>query len=431
MEEDIISSYLTYTSNSETPAFFSRWCVMSAIGALLGRRYYFDHGHFQVMPNMYCMLIGSPGTRKSTAIKTVKKFITSDTVGYHSIAADKTSKEKFLVDLSGEVDDSSERVNGYGYKSKGMKSVEQLLNDNIFGEDDVSSRPDAEMFIMADEINDFIGTNNYEFLSLLGNLWDYSGIFSNRIKSGKSIRINNPTVSILGGNTSVGFSIAFPSEIFGQGFFSRLILVYGEPNGRRIAFPEKPSEDVFQGINVRLAQIRTGMGGAASLTSEARKLLAHVYDRGWKLDDARFASYANRRFTHLLKLCLIKSASRLSMTITEEDVIYANTILSYTEYFMPKALGEFGRARNSELTHKILEFITDNFPVRFKQILKAVSGDFEKPDEVGAVLRVLLETDKIVRSDDCFLPIKRILQESDLEGIDYSLLTAEEREMKK
>ena len=55
------------------------------------------------------MLVGASGTRKSTAIKLFKKLIQQ--AGYDTIAADKTTKEKFILDLSGEQDDDAKSVN--------------------------------------------------------------------------------------------------------------------------------------------------------------------------------------------------------------------------------------------------------------------------------------------------------------------------------
>ena len=150
---DFISQYLTYAGETEVPAFFSRWAALSGIGAYLGRQYYFQHGHFNIYPNQYCMLIGSPGTRKSTAIKLMRKLLQD--AGYSTIAADKTTKEKFMLDLAG----ADEPV-----------STEDILETNLFG--DLANEQDAEMFVMADEFNDFFGNGNIEFISLLGTLWD-------------------------------------------------------------------------------------------------------------------------------------------------------------------------------------------------------------------------------------------------------------------
>lgn len=411
-DADFLSAYLSYTSNTEVPAFFNRWSAITGIGALLGRQYHLHHGHFTINPNIYCMLIGSAGTRKSTAIKLMKKMLL--TVDYTTIAASKTTKEKFLLDLAGE-------------ELGGLLTSEQILNQNIFG---ANEGKDAECFIMADEFNTFFGNGNIEFISLLGELWDFEGAFENRIKNGTSVSIHNPTISILGGNTPTGFSLAFPTEVIGQGFFSRLILVYGEPNGRKIAFPKLPDESDTRVITTLLRNIKHAKQGIAKLSGTAEMLLEKIYAQSTFVDDARFDSYSNRRFQHLLKLCLITSASRYAESIGERDVIYANTILTYTESLMPKALGEFGRAKNADVAHKVLGIIErTTVPVTLKMLWREVSQDLENMTKLGEIISNLREADKIqwVDTHRGFLPKRRVRDETSNDMVDYSLLTNEER----
>lgn len=418
-QPDFLTEYLAYTANTEIPAFFNRWSAIAGIGAMLGRQYFLPHSHKIIYPNMYVMLIGTSGTRKSTAIKLMKKFMIG--AGYINIAASKTTKEKFLLDLSGETDDPNSRY----------KSTEDFLDQHLSG----SGADVRECFIMADEFNDFFGNGNIEFISLLGNLWDYEGIFTNRIKNGKSVTISNPTISILGGNTPTGFSLAFPTDVLGQGFFSRILLIYGEPNGRRIAFPETPSGERTVEIGVFLGEIKVRVFGESSLSSTAKNLLGKIYHSAAGVDDVRFDSYSTRRLEHLLKLCLVVSASRLSKSIEEYDVVYANTILSHTEQLMPKALGEFGRAKNADVSHRVLEIIAKSLvPVTNKMLWREVRTDLEKIEQLAAITGNLMAADKIqfVPSHKGFLPKYKPRIERELDDtVDWSLLTDEEKGIRK
>jgi hypothetical protein len=412
--EDLFSVYLKYTAQGEPPATFNRWSLIVAIGAYLGRQYYFEHGHSIIHPNIYAMLIGVSGTRKSTAIKLMKKLIQA--AGYNTIAADRTTKEKFLLDLAGEGDVPG--ANGH-----------DILEDNLFGEGTLEE--DKEIFIMADEFNDFFGNGNIEFISLLGSLWDFDGKYKNRIKTGKSVVIHNPTISILGGNTPTQFNAAFPPEVLGQGFFSRTLLIYGEPNGKRITFPPKPEQSATERITDYFRSIKIIVSQSSSLSNDAKKLLDLIYRSNKSIDDVRFDSYSNRRLNHLIKLCLITSASRLSVKISERDVIYANTILTHAEQFMPKALGQFGKAKNSDVTHKVLEVISNSDkPVKMADLWSHVSNDLEKLIQLQEILTNLGAAGKIQAvKDHGFLPRKKVLEATD-DTVDFSLLTDEERGMR-
>jgi hypothetical protein len=414
VSNSFITQYLAYTANTEPPIFFHRWAAIVGLGSFLGRQYFFQHGHFNLHPNVYSMLIGDAGTRKGTAIKMMKMLLSE--AGFKKFAAERTSKEKFLLDLAGETE-------------SGLLSPEDLLDQNIFG--DGSSRPDCEIFIAIDEFNDFIGNGNIEFISMLGNMWDYNGVYENRIKTGKSVQINNPTISILGGNTPTGFSLAFPQDILGQGFFSRLLLVYADRSDRRITFPKRPDPVETSKLVHTLTQIKSKVYGPAQLTPGAEHMLDQIYQAGFHSEDPRFISYFNRKFTHLLKLCLIISASYCSTTITEEVVLEAHTLLTYTEQLMPKALGEFGKAKNSDITHKIVQAF-NNSPgqiLTIKDLWKYVDKDLEKISDLVVLMQNLIQADKVqqVPGGKGFLPKRRVVDTAATKFFNPMYLTDEER----
>ena len=410
-ESDLISAYLRYASeSSEVPAIFHRWAIICGIGAMLGRRYYFRHGHSTILPNFYCMLMGSPGTRKSSAINISKRLLRE--AGYDKFSAEKTTKEKFLMDMAGE----------------SSPGADDFLEQEIFGE---SLGEDAEVYIAADEFNDFFGNNGIDFVALLGTLWDWSGKYENKIKNGQSVFINNPTISILGGNTPTGFALAFPAEVFGQGFFSRILLIHGDPSGRRIAFPDPPSDAVRAELVLQLQKIRAAVQGEAKLHPDAKVFLSHIYEKiTHPVDDVRFATYSTRRFTHLLKLCLITSAARCSTTIELQDAVAAHTYLSYAESRMPQALGEFGKSKHSEVSHKIVQLtLSTDSVLSFQEIWKHVQSDLEKVSDLATVLQNLVTADKLqaVPGGAGYVAKRRIAQDFSSECFNVGLLTAEER----
>ena len=430
-----IEKYLDYCADTEVPTFFHRWAAISCIGAALGRNFYFSHGHFTVYPNLYVMLMGTPGTRKSTAIKLVRKLLQES--GYEYVAADRTTKEKFLADLAGMDDtsfDGSQSGSGAHKYQKSEDSIDTLSTLLDLDEEDVTLRPPAECYITADEFNDFMGTGNLEFASMLGSFWDYEGVYTSRVKNSKSIAINNPTISILGGNTPTGFSMAFPPEVIGQGFLSRVLLVHGEPNGRKIAFPEQPSKELRAELVTYLQRIRLTLAGEAEVGKEAKDLLIQIYNTWPALDDYRFAHYHNRRFNQLLKLCLISAASHLRQEITCDDVIYANTILAQTEHMMPKALGEFGNSKNSALSHKVIETLelhvaAEGKAMKLPEIFEKVSTDVSSNKELQEVVAALLAAKKIMwdKGSKGYIPVRKVIQHKDEALVDWSILTAEER----
>ena len=407
-EKDFFELFLNYTRGTEVPAFFYRWAAIGALGAWLGRDIHIKFGTQEVYPNLYVLLLGEPGTKKSTAIKTARNLLKK--AGFNKFSAEKTSKEKFLMDLGG-LDDLTEGESDF-------------LDTNIFDDDEV-----REVFIAADEFNDFFGNNILEFVSLLGVLWDYRGVYENKVKNGQSVKISEPTVSILGGTTATTFSNTFPQEVIGQGFFSRVISIHAKPTGKRITWPYEPTEEETKEIIDYLRRIKTHCAGRLTFSEEAYALVDTIYQTWVEVDDVRFASYSNRRHTHFLKLIAVHTAARCSRVVEKQDVIYANTVLHHAEQYMPQAYGEFGQSRNSILTHKIMQILTSirdgEYPTTH-DLWGKMQADFDRLDGFMTLLQGMAHAGKIHTVNGKVLPKARKVEAQYNGTIDYAYLTNEE-----
>ena len=414
--------YFSYTEKTEPPMVFHRWSLLSCLAASLGRQFYLPFADFRIFPNMYVMLIGDPGTRKSTAIKTGKRILSAS--GYDKFSAERTSKEKFLLDLEGVEDDTGS-----------VKDASQVMR-NLFGDDYIGADP-REVFVVADEFNEFVGSGNLEFLSLLGSLWDWddpNAPFKQRLKTSRSVSIFQPTINILSGNTHAGFAEAFPPQTLGLGFLSRLILVFGESSGKKFAFPEKPPDSLRQQLVDEFTEIKTQVSGEATITSKARDMLQTIYHSFEGLEDARFKHYSTRRYTHLLKLCLLTAAAARRIEIRAEDVLFANTLLTYTEHRMPNAMGEFGKAKNADVAARIISVLADaKGPMDTPALWKQVQSDLDKPEDLNKLLAGLVQGGKIqyvsrnkTGNAQGYLIVRKMLSNKHV-YCDFSLLKENER----
>lgn len=362
---------------------FHRWALTACVGAWLGRQVWIPFGSNRIFPNQYIMFIGDPGSRKTTAIKMATSLLRS--VGYDQFAAQRTSKEKFLLDLSGEPDDHA--VKG------GVADIDSV---SVLSTGTTDAR---EVFIDADEFNNFMGAGNIEFQSILGELWDWDNTevgYKFRLKNSRSLDIFQPTVSILAGNTPSNFALCFPPVSIGQGFMSRLLLIHGESTGRKITFPETPPERLKETLMRRFLEMKKNLHGPMKISPDARHIFDMIYKTWPDLEDQRFKHYSTRRFTHLLKLSLIYAATRVSDTIESEDAILANTVLAHAETLMPKALGELGKSRSSEAANKVMQALyAAKEPMDVSALWKVARMDLEKPADLTQVLANLQYADQI------------------------------------
>lgn len=410
---DFFDLYLQYTSDTEATATFHRWSAIVGIGAYLERNIWIQHGANNLYPNHYVMLLGESGSRKSAAIKGFARILRA--AGYKTFAAEKTSKEKFSADLAAH---------------HGEEDEDDLV---LWGDmDDSAITP---VLIANDEANDFFGINNLDFLSLLGSWWDYSGNYEVKYKTSPSDMIPNPTVSILVGNTPTNFSIAFPPTIIGQGFFSRILLVHGERTRPKITWPTPPTADATEAIVQSLQQIKAVAHGQFNPTPGAMMLADKIYKAPENIIDERFASFYNRRLTHLLKLSLVVAAAKLEKEITEDTLIQANTYLTYIQNLMPKALGEYGSSQDSAIVHKIMSLIQRSpEPVSLKEIAKQVANDVSSMSSLRQILEKLANAGKITGEGMGFIAVEQELltqiTDAEAEFVDFNYLTTEELKVK-
>jgi hypothetical protein len=158
-------------------------------------------------------------------------------------------------------------------------------------------------------------------------------------------------------------------------------------------------------------------------------MLEVIYRTFEGLEDARFKHYSTRRFTHLLKLCLLSAASNVRREVRAEDVLFANTLLSFTEHKMPNAMGEFGKAKNADVAARIMSVLAEaRGPLDVPALWKQVQSDLDKPEDLNKLLAGLMQGGKIqyvargkTHNVQGYLIVRKMLSDKNV-YVDYSLL---------
>lgn len=375
--------------SSESPFLYHRWNLISTVAALLGRQVHLKFGFEDIYPNMYICLMGGAGTRKSSSISISRKVLAA--TGYNKFARERSSKEKFIKDLSVGFD----VINGAITGDDDPLNVE--LDDFVKFED----RDPSEVFVCAGELEDFLGNGDTAFISLLTNMWDNLPHYSHGKMTSADLLIKEPTVNLLGGCTPVTFSTVFPPEVIGQGMLSRLLLIYGGGVRKKITIPAQPNAELLSFFCEHMASIKNQVKGVMLLDDDALKVVDTIYQKGVPVDDVRLESFNNRRLTHLLKLCMVLAALELETTITKDIVIEANTILHYTEQLMPKALGEFGKSSTGDKAAIVLQALQQAVEatgdgLSLQKLFQTVSTHFDSRNkDFAEVIAKLRESGKI------------------------------------
>ena len=406
---DFFQRYFEYVGPTEAPASYHRWTAISIIGTILGRQVWLPFGHGTIYPNQYIMLMGSPGTRKGTAMNIGAKLLKA--AGYSRFCPDRLSKERFLMEIK-----------PYDASDFGIDAdLESLVVD-----------APSEIYAFAEEFTDLVGQGGMEFMTMLTKLWDNMERYEHPKIHGRSIVVEKPTVNIFGGNTTQGFALAVPPEAIGNGFLSRMLFIYSDPTETKITFPAPINKERRTELIDHLKNIRDNFTGELSFTQDAMPILDRIYKNSIEVDDIRFKHYTTRRFVHLLKLCMVLSASELSKEIDAKTVIHANTVLAAAERRMPKALGEFGKGKYNETSSAILDILSRcTKPMSMNELFKKVGRDLSKMTELAEIMKSLMYAEKVqvitIAGKQGYMP--KILEGKDWPSdlLDMSYLTPTER----
>jgi hypothetical protein len=182
--------------------------------------------------------------------------------GYTKFAADKATVQSLWRDLAG--------LDEFG-NPKGTTDLAGIDLDDLLG-----AKEYTPLFICRDEMADFLGDANLEFVRNLGTMWDIDRPYDYRVKGAAPVVIPTPTINLLGGTTPSQYHKMFPPEMEGQGFLSRLIRVAVRETGRRIPDPPKMNPELRAQIVSVMERLQV-LSGEAKLSPEANELRKQQY----------------------------------------------------------------------------------------------------------------------------------------------------------
>jgi len=332
---DFLSAYLKYSAKTEPPQSYHIWTCLSVIGAALQRKVYLRWGFKTLYPNIYVVLIGPSGCRKGTAMNIGKDLLQE--INGILMASESTTREALIRDMKDGITTFTD-------------PTDQMLKFH------------SSVTVFSEELSVFLGQQNIKFLADLTDWFDASDQWTYRTKGSGTDKLVGVCVNILGATAPDWLRSILPQEAFGGGFTSRVIFVVEDGKKQVVADPRIPTEvQQMRPALVHDLEMINSMAGEMTFSEDAMAIYAPWYEQQSKspaIKDPHFAGYCERRAIHALKLSMIVSASRSSeRLITGQDFQRALALLEAVEPKMPRAFLGLGRAKYSEMTAQIFEFM--------------------------------------------------------------------------
>ena len=353
---DFLSAYLKYSAKSEPPQNYHIWTCLSVIGAALQRKVYLRWGFKTLYPNIYVVLIGPSGCRKGTAMNIGKDLLQE--INGILMASESTTREALIRDMK-------DGITTFTDPTDGMLKFHSSVT------------------VFSEELSVFLGQQNIKFLADLTDWFDASDQWTYRTKGSGTDKLVGVCVNILGATAPDWLRSILPQEAFGGGFTSRVIFVVEDGKKQVVADPRIPIEvQQMRPALVHDLEMINSMAGEMTFSEEAMAIYAPWYEQQSKapaIKDPHFAGYCERRAIHALKLSIIVSASRSNeRLITGKDFQRALALLESVEPKMPRAFLGLGRAKYSEMTAQIFEYMKKSKRATQADILNKFDLDLDE-----------------------------------------------------
>lgn len=379
-----LSDYAVVTSGNEVPRVFHAWAGISCLSHAVGRQVWFDRGAVPtVYANMYLVLVGPPGVKKTTALNIAYTMI--EELGGIPIAPASITKEA-MIKMMGE--EGSPCLKVFKHNDKPIRY--------------------SQLAIMASEFVNLInaGGNAISMIDFFTDVWDRPGrVYRDTTKWKGDFTIVGPYVSVLACMTDATAQNLLSQKIISAGMTRRCLFVHATTPGKPIPRPViKPEQkDAWKRCVDHLRAIRLAEGGQFSETDEAKS----IYDTFYFDNDANKqkepssikAEFMQTKPEYVIKLAMMLALSDDPTTLTITADHYRNAIDLVTMHEDGSKLLFEGTGRNelSPIATEIVRMVElDPNPI----MVKVINLHFLKHATIQQqelVIDNLIRTDQVAR----------------------------------
>lgn len=350
---------MEFTRDTESPDSYHFWSGATIIGAATKRQCFLNLNYFQIYPNLYSIIVGPSGARKSAAVSLASKI------------ADKAGIRKF-----------SDKITAAAL----IKDLSETTEKYVIGTEVEFSSP---LLIYSSELGVFMGPDAYGsgVISDLTDLYDCPTNWEKKTISRGSESVLGPFVSMLAASTPQTLKDVIPPASVGQGFTSRIIFVWGGGRRKKAPIPVWDEGHTMLERNLvhdlkEISKVR-GLfrfdGGGLRLYKENYLDRPEPED---EYEDERLRGYSSRKDIHTLKLAMVLSlADSDALIINEQHMAAAIESIKWIDSGLANVFSGHGNSATAEDAARI-----------FREIQKACgrgAGYAKYPDLVKSNYRHL------------------------------------------
>jgi hypothetical protein len=355
-----LQAFIDYAGYGEAPKHMYFWVAVSTIAGVLRRKVWVDQKSFKWFPNFYVVLVAPPGiVSKST------------TAGIGMDLLRSVPGVKFGPEI----------VTWQALATSFVNAAETFEYQGLH-------HTQSALTIESSEFGNLLNPQDKEMVDILVTLWDGKGLKKETKHSGND-EIVNPWINLIACTTPSWIAGNFPEYLIGGGLTSRMVFVYAEQKDKYVAYLHKVVPPDYAETKAKLVadleQIAINCVGEYRLTPQAEAWGERWYEKHYKgerpknLDDDRFGGYFARKQTHIHKLAMVLAAAqRDDMTITQEDLELADTMVTDLEPDMAMVFSKIGKTDESFYADRLINFVRRQGPngIPYTEVYRFVYSQF-------------------------------------------------------
>lgn len=285
-----LSDYREYASGSEAHPTYHTFSALVALSSVISRRTWIDMGFFNVYPNLYVILVGPAGNRKTSAMS-VAKGLLRELKGKVPFSAECVTKEKLVLDIR----DNERIIEKFSVEV----SEEVIKKQRIY----------TPMTVMVTELSEFLGAGGVGMINFLTTIYDQD-FYDHRTKNKGDVLITGPFLNLLACTTPDWITAYLRTDVISGGFSRRAIFVLETGKSGRIPFPEvTPTMRAAWDKCVAYANSLSRVAGPFKWDPSAREFFSDWYKKLSIPTDPMIVGYYETKHMQLLKVSMLLALS--------------------------------------------------------------------------------------------------------------------------
>lgn len=373
MPSNFIADYRLFTSGNEANENYHLWSSLVILSSVVSRKIWLDLGYFKIYPNLYVVLLGDPGNKKTTAMRLAKNMVLD--FDPRIVSADCQSAQDTVKMLADE---------------ETALRVATLPSGASYAFTPVT--------IFATELSQFIEIDPARMIDLWVTVFDCDD-YTKRTLRHNIQTITGPCFNILGCTTPSWVTRYLKTDIFTGGFSRRAIFVLESYDDRRVPFPEITPEmrEAEKRCRKRLQEIDK-LVGPVEWTKEARDFYENWYLTRQISQDTAIGYFDRTKFVQFLKVAMLLTAACCDkLLLTLDTLKLSMAMVDETISRLPDVFNAMGRNELADVANKLLTILKANGGLMKQSELFVLLFRDAKTAELYQVVSHLVESGRIVR----------------------------------